>query len=72
MIHINPWSTQGIKAMDIVKEHGIAPENIVICHSDVENREDYIFRLLDMGVYIEFDNWGKEKMCIRDRMYTGI
>lgn len=60
MIHINPWSTQGIQAMDIVKEYGIAPEQIIICHSDVENNEDYIFKLLDMGVYIEFDNWGKE------------
>lgn len=60
MIHINPWSTQGLAAMDIVEAHGIAPEKVVICHSDVENREDYIFRLLDKGVYIEFDNFGKE------------
>lgn len=60
MIHINPWSTQGRQAMQIVKEHGIAPEKVVICHADVENREDYIFELLDMGVYVEFDNFGKE------------
>ena len=60
MIHINPWSTQGLDAMKIVDEHSIAHEKIVICHSDVENREDYIFELLDKGVYIEFDNFGKE------------
>lgn len=60
MIHINPWSTQGLNAMDIVEEHGIAPEKVVVCHSDVENREEYIFRLLDKGVYVEFDNFGKE------------
>jgi phosphotriesterase-related protein len=60
MIHINPWSERGIEAMDIVKQHGIAPEKVVICHIDVENREDYIFRLLDMGVFVEFDNFGKE------------
>lgn len=60
MIHINPWSTQGRAAMKIVKAHGIAPEKVVICHSDVENREDYIFELLDMGVFLEFDNFGKE------------
>lgn len=65
MIHINPWSTQGDGAMEIVKEHKIAPEQVVICHSDVENREDYIFRLLDMGVYVEFDNWGKEMFTDR-------
>ena len=60
LIHINPWSTQGNAAMKIVKAHGIAPEKVVICHSDVENREDYIFELLDMGVFLEFDNFGKE------------
>lgn len=60
MIHINPWSTQGYAAMEIVNEHGVAPNKVVICHSDVENREDYIFKLLDMGVFIEFDNFGKE------------
>lgn len=65
MIHINPWSTQGIAAMEIVKEHKIEPQKVIICHSDVENREDYIFRLLDMGVYIEFDNWGKEMFTDR-------
>jgi len=60
LIHINPWSTQGYAAMKIVKAHGIAPEKVVICHGDVENREDYIFEMLDMGVFLEFDNFGKE------------
>lgn len=60
MIHINPWSTQGIEAMKIVNQHHISPDKVVICHVDVENREEYIFELLDMGVYIEFDNFGKE------------
>ena len=65
MVHINPWSTQGIEAMKIINEHGVRPEKTVICHSDVENREDYIFKLLDMGVYVEFDNWGKEMFTDR-------
>jgi len=60
LIHINPWSTQGIAAMDIVDEYAITHEKVAICHIDVENNEDYIFRLLDTGVYVEFDNFGKE------------
>jgi phosphotriesterase-related protein len=60
MIHINPWSTMGLDVMKIVDEYGVPHEKLVICHSDVENREDYIFELLDMGVYVEFDNFGKE------------
>ncbi len=60
LVHINPWSTQGIAAMDIINEHRIEPEKVVICHIDVENREDYIISLLDQGVFVEFDNFGKE------------
>lgn len=60
MIHINPWCTRGLDAMKIVNEHQIDPKRVVICHSDVENNEDYILALLDQGVYVEFDNFGKE------------
>lgn len=60
MVHINPWSERGIDAMEIVREHKIPGEKVVICHIDVENHEDYIFRLLDSGVFVEFDNFGKE------------
>ena len=60
MIHINPWCTKGIEAMKIVEEYNVPVEKTVICHSDVQNNEDYIFTLLDKGVYVEFDNFGKE------------
>lgn len=60
LIHINPWSTQGRAAMRIVSQYGVPPEKVVICHVDVENREDYILELLGQGVFIEFDNFGKE------------
>jgi len=65
MIHINPWSTQGIEAMDIVKAGKVPCEKVVICHIDVENNRDYIYRLLDMGVFVEFDNFGKEMFTDR-------
>ena len=60
MVHVNPWSQMGLEAMEIIKKHEIDPKKVVICHVDVENKEDYILQLLDMGVYIEFDNFGKE------------
>lgn len=71
MIHINPWSTQGLEAMEIVRDHGIPHEKVVICHVDVENREEYIFKLLDMGVFIEFDNFGKEMFTDRWNIKPG-
>ena len=60
LVHINPWSTKGIEVMTFVEEFGIDPEKVVICHADVENRKDYIKEILDHGVFIEFDNFGKE------------
>ena len=60
MVHVNPWCTRGLDALEIVKKEGVDPGRVVICHSDVQNNEDYIFTLLDAGVYVEFDNFGKE------------
>ncbi|MBE7025888.1 MAG: hypothetical protein E7408_07545 [Ruminococcaceae bacterium] len=71
MIHINPWTVNGLEATNIALSEGVAPDRIAICHIDVENREDYIFRLLDMGVYVEFDNFGKEYYVDRDVRNSG-
>jgi len=60
LVHINPWSTLGRDAVRIVNEYGVTPEKVAVCHVDVENREDYILELLGRGVFVEFDNFGKE------------
>jgi len=60
MIHVNPWCTRGLDGMKIVEEYGIPGSKVVVCHSDVENNEAYILALLEKGVYVEFDNFGKE------------
>ena len=38
---------------------------------DVENREDYIYALLQKGVYVEFDNFGKEYYIRREVRNSG-
>lgn len=60
MIHVNPWCTRGLNALDIVEKEGVNPSRVVVCHSDVQNNEEYIFSMLERGVYVEFDNFGKE------------
>ena len=65
-VHINPWTTNGLEAADILLEAGVAPDRICISHIDVENREDYVFALLQKGVYVEFDNFGKEYYIRRE------
>lgn len=71
LVHINPWTTNGIEAAKILLDGGVAPENIAISHIDVEDNMDYIHTLLDMGVYIEFDNFGKEYYVDREARREG-
>ena len=59
-VHINPWTVHGIEAAELLLNDGVEPNRICICHIDVINCEPYIRQLLNMGVYIEFDNFGKE------------
>ena len=70
-MHINPWTTNGLEACDILLCAGVSPDRICISHIDVENREDYIFALLEKGVYVEFDNFGKEYYIRREVRNSG-
>ena len=70
-VHINPWTVNGIEATDILLNAGVKPEKICISHVDVENREDYILALLKKGVYVEFDNFGKEYYIRREVRNSG-
>ncbi len=70
-IHINPWTVDGAEAAEIVFGEGVAPSRVNICHVDVENREEYIKKLLGMGVYVEFDNFGKEYYVRREARAPG-
>ena len=70
-VHINPWTTNGLEAADILLEAGVAADRICISHVDVENREDYIYALLKKGVYVEFDNFGKEYYIRREVRDSG-
>ena len=70
-VHINPWTINGLEAVDILLEKGVVPNKICISHIDVENREEYIYALLKKGVYVEFDNFGKEYYIRREVRNSG-
>ena len=70
-VHINPWTTNGLEAADILLSEGVDPTRISISHIDVENREDYILALLQKGVFVEFDNFGKEYYIRREVRNSG-
>ena len=70
-VHINPWTTNGIEASEILLNAGVPANKICISHIDVENRVDYIYELLKKGVYVEFDNFGKEYYIKREVRNSG-
>ncbi len=59
-LHTYPWSAAGLEAAQLLIENGVAPKSICVCHIDVTFDYDYLLQLLNAGVYIEFDNFGKE------------
>jgi len=59
-VHTYPWATHGLPVAAWLLARGVAPEQLVICHTDVALQRDYIHQLLACGVFVEFDNFGKE------------
>ena len=71
LVHINPWTINGLEACDILLSSGVAPDRIAISHIDVENREEYVLKMLKQGVYVEFDNFGKEYFVEKEARHDG-
>ena len=69
-VHTGLYSENGFEIIDILTSHGVAPEKICIDHIDVWLRPDYIKALLKRGVYIEFDNFGKEFYVNEERRFA--
>ena len=59
-LHTYPWTRAGLEAAQLLIDNGVAPKYICVCHIDVSFDHEYLQLLLDTGVYIEFDNFGKE------------
>ena len=60
MVHLNPWAKHALEVIDILEAGGVAPERICLCHLDVLLDVDDMRAVLKRGVYVEFDNFGKE------------
>jgi phosphotriesterase-related protein len=59
-VHTALWERNGLAVTDTLTSFGVRPEKIAIDHVDVDLRMDYNLQLLEKGVLIEFDNFGKE------------
>ena len=59
-VHTDLYTENGFEVVKILTAEGVKPQKICIDHVDVLLRPDYIRGLLNLGVYVEFDNFGKE------------
>lgn len=69
-VHTDLYTENGYEIVDILTKEGAAPEKICIDHVDVKLRPDYIRDLLNMGVYVEFDDFGKEFFSDGERRFA--
>ena len=69
-VHTDLYTENGIGILNILMAEGMKAEKICIDHVDVWLRPDYIRSLLDRGVYVEFDNFGKEFYISRQRRFA--
>ena len=71
-IHTYSWSRASLEAIDILTKEGVKPEQICICHLDVEFDKEYLDLVFDKGVYAMFDNFGKEYyFAAADAVFAG-
>lgn len=69
-VHTDLYTENGFEVVDILKSEGMKEDKICIDHVDVWLRPDYIRALLDRGVYVEFDNFGKEFYVSEERRFA--
>lgn len=69
-VHTDLYTENGFEVIDILESEGVEAKRICIDHIDVLLRYDYVTKLLKRGVFIEFDNFGKEFYCSKDRRFA--
>jgi len=69
-VHTDLYTENGCAIADLLTNLGALAGKICIDHTDVLLRPDYLRRLLDKGVYIGFDNFGKEFPISPERRFA--
>lgn len=60
MVHLSPWAQHGQFVTKLLLAEGVDPAHVCICHTDILLDTKDMKAIMDLGVYLEFDNFGKE------------
>ncbi|CNI87440.1 phosphotriesterase-related protein [Yersinia vastinensis] len=53
------FSTMGLEQIALLKHYAVPLDKVVIGHCDLKEQPDLIMKMIDMGVYVQFDTIGK-------------
>ncbi|RRC94050.1 hypothetical protein EII25_00805 [Erysipelotrichaceae bacterium OH741_COT-311] len=51
----------GKQQAKLLLDYGVSPNKIILGHIDLMKDREYVFELLDMRIYVEFDHIGRNK-----------
>lgn len=73
-IHMPGWQRRGDEVLNIIlKEFPVNPQKVSLAHSDPSGKDlDYQRRLLDMGVWLEFDMIGLDISFPKEGVAPGV
>ncbi|ARB20099.1 MULTISPECIES: phosphotriesterase family protein [Enterobacteriaceae] len=73
-IHMPGWLRRGDEVLDIVlREMGVSPRKVSLAHSDPSGKDlDYQRRMLDRGVWLEFDMIGLDITFPKEGVAPGV
>ena len=69
-VHTDLYTENGHEIIKLLTMEGARRERICIDHIDVLLRPDYVRSLLNEGVFVEFDNFGKEFFLSKTRRFA--
>ena len=69
-VHTDLYTENGYEVIDILTSEGVSADKICINHIDVLLRPEYVRGLLSRGVFVEFDNFGKEFYVSEERRFA--
>ena len=53
------FSTMGVEQLVLLQAHGVDLSRVTVGHCDLKDNLDNIYRMIDLGAYVQFDTIGK-------------
>jgi phosphotriesterase-related protein len=70
-VHLDPRGEGGDEVLNILESESLSPDRIVLGHLDHVRSLDYHQRLVDRGVFIQYDSFGREYYWDEEDVYWG-